>query len=192
MSTDTTVRRRADARQNVQRILEAAIVCFGRTAKATMQDIAQEAGLGRVTVYAHFSSRAALVESALALAIERGDAALEAGLDPARDPEDTLRRLVQASWELSAASANLWSAATEEVGATRVRELHGRPAERVERLLTRGQETAVFRDDLSPAWLVGVLHALMKFALEEVTHDRLQPEQAAELISTSTLALWRP
>lgn len=193
MSTNTTVRRRSDARQNAQRILQAAIACFGRSATATMQDIAVEAGLGRVTVYAHFSSRAVLVERALATAIERGDVLIEADVDADAedDPIGALRRLVEASWALSAASANLWAAAVEELGAARVRELHGRPAERAERLLRRGQQTGAFRADLDPAWFVGSLHALMKFALEEVSHDRLRTDHAAELITTSTLALWR-
>lgn len=191
MSTDTTTRRRSDARQNIQRILEAAIACFGRSATATMQDVAEEAGLGRVTVYAHFPSRAVLVERALATAIERGDVLLDADVDIEADPVAALERLVEASWALSAASANLWAAAVEELGTTRVRELHGRPAERVERLLRSGQQTGDFRTDRDAAWLVGSLHALMKLALDEVTHHRLTPDHAAELITASTLALWR-
>lgn len=191
MSTDTSVRRRSDARQNARRILDAAISCFGRSATATMQDVARQAGLGRVTVYAHFSSRAVLVEAALATAIERGDALLEAGLDSEDDPIKALRRLVEASWALSAASANLWAAAVDELGAVRVRELHGRPAERAEQLLHRGQRTGAFRTDLDSAWLVGSLHALMKLALDEVGHGRLPSGEAAELITTSTLTLWR-
>ena len=191
MSTDTAVRQRSDARQNAERILDAAIVCFGRSASATMQDVAREARVGRVTVYAHFSSRAVLVERALAAAIERADAHLEAGADSdGGDPVAALRRLVVASWELSAASANLWTAAVDELGAARVRELHEQPAQRVERLLARGQRAGTFRSDLDPAWLVGSLHALMKLALDEVVHGRLAPERAPDLITASTLAMW--
>lgn len=192
MSTDTTIRRRADARQNAERILDAAIVCFGRSASATMQDVALEAGVGRVTVYAHFSSRSVLVEQALAAVIERADTGLDLDVDSAgREPVDALRRLVVLSWELSAASANLWAAAVEELGAARVRELHERPAQRAERLLARGQASGAFRTDLDIAWLVGGLHALMKLALDEVVHKRLHPDRAADLIVASTLALWR-
>lgn len=191
MSADTTVRQRSDARQNAERILDAAICCFGRSATATMHDIAQQAELGRVTVYAHFSTRAGLVERALATAIERGDALLEASVSGDEDSVAALRRLVEASWELSAASANLWAAAVEELGAARVRELHGRPAQRVEDLLSRGQHAGVFRADLDSTWLVGSLHALMKLALDEVSHDRLPRDHAADLITISALALWR-
>ena len=72
-----------------------------------------------------------------------------------------------------------------------MRELHGRPAQRVEDLLSRGQHAGVFRADLDSTWLVGSLHALMKLALDEVSHDRLPRDHAADLITTSTLALWR-
>ncbi|MEH1130844.1 TetR/AcrR family transcriptional regulator, partial [Micromonospora sp. CPCC 206061] len=57
--------RRADARQNAEKIVQAAVTCLGRSAEASMNDIAQEAGVGRVTLYGHFPSREALVEAAL-------------------------------------------------------------------------------------------------------------------------------
>ena len=56
MTTKTL--RRADAQRNVQRILDAAVACLAERPNATMADIAKVAGLGRVTLYGHFSSRA--------------------------------------------------------------------------------------------------------------------------------------
>ena len=51
---------RADARRNIQLILDAAEACLTRDADASMSDIATEAGLGRVTIYGHFASRQVL------------------------------------------------------------------------------------------------------------------------------------
>lgn len=46
--------RRADAQQNVERILDAAIDCLSRDSDASVVQIAQAAGVGRVTLYGHF------------------------------------------------------------------------------------------------------------------------------------------
>jgi AcrR family transcriptional regulator len=52
---------RADARRNIERILEAAEACLARNPNASMSDIAAQAGLGRVTIYGHFASRQVVV-----------------------------------------------------------------------------------------------------------------------------------
>lgn len=180
---------RADARRNIDRILDAAITCLSRDPDATMQQIAAEAGVGRVTAYAHFESRGALVEAALERAIERGDAALS-HLDFDGDPHVALQRLVDASWELSALSANVWVAAHGTLSAAQIRALHDRPAQRARKLLERGQRDGAFRRDLPAHWLVNSLHALMKLGLDEVVAERLAYADAADFIARSAIDLW--
>jgi len=180
---------RADAQRNIERVLDAAITCLSRDPGATMQQIATEAGVGRVTAYAHFSSRAALVEAALTRAIERGDEALSQ-LDLHGDPVAALARLVHASWELSALSGNMWLAAHENLTDSQVRVLHDRPAERARSLLLRGQKLGVFRADLPTDWLINSLHALMKLALADVVAGHLPHHVAATYITQSATAIW--
>ena len=48
---------RADARRNVAAILDAAVLCLTRNPDASIADIAEAAGVGRVTVYGHFKTR---------------------------------------------------------------------------------------------------------------------------------------
>src|ERR1700731_535694 len=50
--------RRADARRNIASILDAAQDCLSRDPTASIADIAQAAGVGRVTLYGHFGTRA--------------------------------------------------------------------------------------------------------------------------------------
>lgn len=64
--------RRADAQQNVAKILDAAVACLSRDAGASVSEIAKAAGVGRVTLYGHFPSREALVEAALTRALAEG------------------------------------------------------------------------------------------------------------------------
>lgn len=55
---------RADARRNIERILEAAETLVERRgADASFEEIAREAGVGSATLYRHFPSRMALMES---------------------------------------------------------------------------------------------------------------------------------
>ena len=81
----TRTARRADAEHNTTKILDAAAACLSRSTTASMAEIAQAAGLGRVTVYGRFPSREALIEAALARLLERGEAVL-AGLDLSATP----------------------------------------------------------------------------------------------------------
>jgi len=77
-STDArgTARRtqRADARRNVAAILDAATDCLARDPDTSIARIAAAAGVGRITLYGHFSTRAELVDAVLALTIEHADA----------------------------------------------------------------------------------------------------------------------
>jgi AcrR family transcriptional regulator len=183
--------RRADARRNVAAIVEAATVCLGRRPDATLAEIAEAAGVGRVTLYGHFSSRAALVDAVMSHAIERGHAALEP-VDLTGDPRAALERLIAASWEVVDQGRSILVAAQKELSPARIRELHDEPAARVTRLVERGRAEGVFRDDLPVTWLVATLHNLMHGAADEIHAGRLAPADAAHYISATTLAAFTP
>ncbi len=69
--TATRPSRRADALHNADKILDAAVACLGHNPYASVSEIAQAAGVGRVTLYGHFSSRETLVEAAMIRVLER-------------------------------------------------------------------------------------------------------------------------
>ncbi|WP_199549840.1 TetR/AcrR family transcriptional regulator [Streptomyces sp. N35] len=191
--------RRADARQNADKIVDAAIDCLGRKPAASMVDIAQAAGVGRVTLYGHFSSREAVVEAALARVIERGQGTLDGldGLDASDsdsegDPREVLRRLIESSWMLIAQASGVLEAAQATLSPQRIHDLHAAPERRVLALIERGQEQGVFRDDLPAAWLSNALHHVLKGAAADVNGGRLDPEQAPRFITGIVLAAAAP
>ena len=97
---DRAVReRRADARRNIAAILDAALACLTRDPQASIADIAAAAGVGRVTLYGHFASRAELMEATLGHAVRQADEILDA-VDLSGDPRDALARLVTSSWQI--------------------------------------------------------------------------------------------
>jgi TetR/AcrR family transcriptional regulator, mexCD-oprJ operon repressor len=187
--TGARTTRRADAEHNTARILDAAAECLSRSTTASMAEIAQAAGLGRVTVYGHFPSREALIEATLTRLLERGEAVL-AGVDLTGDPHQALRTLIESSWRLTATAGAVLEAAQAVLPPGRIRELHVKPAQRVEELIGRGQAEGAFRTDLPASWLVSVLHHILKGAAADISSGRLDPSDAPRFITTTVLAAY--
>ncbi|MCZ7379852.1 TetR/AcrR family transcriptional regulator [Micromonospora sp. WMMC250] len=185
----TSQARRADARQNVQKILDAAIICLSRNADASVSEIAQAAGVGRVTLYGHFPTRDALIEAALVRVIAEGEGVL-ASLDLAGDPRRALRVLIESSWLLIARASAVLVAAQMALPPGRIQQLHAGPAQRVDELVRRGQIEGAFRDDLPATWLTSVLHHLLKGAALDVANGLLEQTDAPRLISETVLAAY--
>src|SRR5690348_8100542 len=90
---------RADARRNIAAILDAATDCLARDPEVSIADIAVAAGVGRITLYGHFRTRADLIDAVMVRTVERADAILDA-TDTSGDPADALARLVASSWRI--------------------------------------------------------------------------------------------
>ena len=173
---------RADAQRNRIAILAATPVALRKNPEASVADIAAEAGVGRMTLYGHFKTRAELIEAAVVESLERGDAVLsEVPLDG--EPMQALARLVESSWSLVDQSRALLAAAQKELSASRIRELHQKAEARMRDLLERGQREGAFRGDLPVSWLLTTAHVVMNAAAEEITAGRLDPMDAAHYIN---------
>ncbi|MGW0818303.1 TetR/AcrR family transcriptional regulator [Streptomyces viridiviolaceus] len=183
--------KRADALRSIDAIVQAAAECLGRNPEASLSEIARAAGVGRVTLYAHFASRAEVVDAAMSRAIDRGNEALDA-VDLTGDPLVALARYVEVSWHLVDQARALLVAAQRELPAGRIRELHSGPAARVESLVARGRAEHVFRTDLPIPWLVNVLHSVMHSAADEIRAGRLTSDRAADHITATVLAAFTP
>ncbi|CAL9665994.1 TetR/AcrR family transcriptional regulator [Streptomyces sp. Tu 3180] len=190
MGSRSTVKR-ADALRSIDAIVKAAAECLGENPEASLSEIARAAGVGRVTLYAHFASRAEVVDAAMSRAVDRGNQALDA-VDLTGDPLLALARYVEASWHLVDQARALLVAAQRELPPGRIRELHNGPAARVETLVARGRAEGVFRTDLPIAWLVNVLHSVMHSAADEIRAGRLTSEHAAGHITATVLAAFTP
>lgn len=177
---------RADAQRNRAAILAATPVALRKNPDASIADIASEAGVGRMTLYGHFKSRAELLDAALVDGLERAEEVLsEVDLDG--DPAAALARLIGSSWSLLDQVSSLLVAAQKEVPASRIRDMHEKAEARMRALLERGQAEEVFRGDLPVDWLLAVTHAAMNAAAAESTAGRLRPADAPRFIN-ATLA----
>jgi len=189
MGRSTT--RRADAQRNVEAILRAATDCLGRDPEATLAEIAAAAGIGRVTLYGHFPSRADLLDAVMQHHLERGNAVLEP-VDLSGPPRVALVRLIEASWEVLDQSRSILMAAQKELSPARIQQLHQAPAARVAGLIERGRAEGAFRTDLPVSWLVVTLHHLMHAAADEIHAGRLTADDAPRFIAGAALGAFTP
>ncbi|MGY0496977.1 TetR/AcrR family transcriptional regulator [Nocardia sp. FBN12] len=188
MSPATPHRKRADARRSIDRIVAAARAELSKDPQASIDDIAEHAGVGRMTLYGHFPNRAALVEAALTAALAAGDETLSS-VDLSGNAERAMTHLLGASWDLIAESAALLTAAIETLPAGRIQQLHDSHAERMDKLLHRGREQGEFRTDLPVPWLRNVIHYVLKGAAEEVSAGRVHATDAPGLVTATVLPL---
>ena len=179
--------RRADAKRNVAAILAAAAECLARNPDTSMGEIAAAAGVGRMTLYGHFKTRAELLDAVLARVIADARDTLDA-VDVSGDPRDALARLVGSSWLVVDRLRLVLAAAQRELPAERIHQAHERVLDRVQSLIERGRDAGAFRADLPLPWLVSLAMNVMHAAAAEVTAGRLTSGQAPSVVAGTLLA----
>jgi AcrR family transcriptional regulator len=182
--------RRADASRSVEAILDAAAAVLARDPRAGLADVADAAGVTRQTVYAHFSSRAVLVDAVVDRATGRiGKTLEEARLDDL--PADrALLRLVEIGWD-EIQTTELLLALPADAGDDR----DGARHEPVRRLLTgiakRGQEEGAFDPRLSVDWIADATIALGHAAGDRVRSGGMTEKLAKEVLASALSRLFR-
>jgi AcrR family transcriptional regulator len=181
-------RRRADARRSFDAILNAARIVFDERPDASMEDIATAAGVTRQTVYAHFSSRDALITALLHAVGAETVAAIDAARLDAIPPADALRQFLDIGWQLIRRNPRLLGPAVgrDPPGSNNP---HHAGTARLEQLIRRGQRAGDFGSTLPAAWLTAAILGLFRTAAEQVDTGRLTASQAAAMLLDSTLRL---
>lgn len=183
--------RRADAVRNRAAILDAATECLARDPDVSIKDIARAAGVGRVTLYGHYESRAALVEAVVDRAIRQTDSDLRT-LDLSGDVREAMTRLMSVTWDLTHRFGALVVAAQRDLPSETFRTLHEAPSARVEQLLITGRKQGAFRRDAPVSWQVRAMQSLLHGAVDAVYNGELRADQARELVTSTVLAVLEP
>jgi AcrR family transcriptional regulator len=191
-SSATSVTRRADAQRSIAAILDAGLIWLSHNSEVNMAAIARAAGVGRVTLYAHFASKHDLVDSVVAHAIASADQALDT-VDIDNDPPRiALARLTTSSWQLLSSHRQLRIVGERHLGAARMRAHHDKSVARVRRLIKRGQEAGVFRADQPRDWLVATYYSLLHTAADEVSAGRLRSSAAGDIVAATVISALAP
>ncbi|MFE9775290.1 TetR/AcrR family transcriptional regulator [Streptomyces sp. NPDC005931] len=183
--------RRADAERSIATIVAAALNCFIHDPHVSMTKIASEAGVSRVTLYAHFPSREALLDAVLAHSVEQADAVLQGQrLDEGR-ADEAFSRLIRSSWRILERHAFLLAASEGVIAPARRRRHHEKVLGRVERILARGQEEGVFRSDLPMGWLVTTFYSLLHAAAAEADARHLKTKNVPDILDRTLSSILR-
>lgn len=185
--TAVTSPKRADARRNIEAIIEAATNLLAVDPDASVQDIAKAAGVGRVTLYGHFDSRTALINEVATRAIAQTEEALR-DIDLDGDPRDAMARLIDATWLLTHRFGGVVVAAGKALPPEELRRAHEEPAARARALLERGRAEGRFRTDLPVEWQITTIQAVLHAASGAVHRKEISAADAPRLVNATILA----
>ena len=174
MSEPAADHRRATAERNIEAILDAAERRLERGGEPTIVAVAKEAGVSRVTVYAHFATRELLMEAVVERAVRRTTNALDA-VEPERGPPlEALQRVIEVGWRDLDRNNAIAQAAGELLTADALRRTHEDAHRRLRKLVHRGRRSGDFRTDVPAEWLVTAFHALIHAAGDDVRAGRMR------------------
>ncbi|MGW7646300.1 TetR/AcrR family transcriptional regulator [Streptomyces bobili] len=173
---------RADAERSVRAILEAAERVLAEDAGASMEQIAEAAGLTRITVHRRFANRQALLEALSVSAKQQLIDAIEAARPESGPALVALYRVtanvlrVKSTWRftLSHATAHTSAAAA----------LWGEINTHTVVLLNRAQREGLLLPDADLEWTRRVYYALISEALNRTDADQHPATQDADALAT--------
>jgi AcrR family transcriptional regulator len=166
-----TDHRRAVAERNLEAILDAAERLLERHAQPSIAAVAAEAGVSRVTVYAHFATREALLEALVQRAVAAAPAALA--------------RRAAASLQEPGRHRAMAQAAAEHLDPATLRGAHEHGLAPVRRLLDRGRAAGEFRTDLTAEWQLTCFFTLLHAAGEDLRSGRASAQDALDALTRS-------
>ena len=170
---------RADARRNVDTLLEAALAVFAASGvNAPVREIAEKAGVGVGTVYRHFPTRADLVAAVFRHEV---DACAQAApmLAAEHDPSDALARWMQRYASFIATKRGL--ASVLHAGHPAYGSLHDYFNQRLQptlrALLEAAEAAGEVRGDVEPEDLLGAVASLCMQARDD------RPDHARRMVA---------
>lgn len=177
--------RRAIAERNAEAILDATERLLARGSAASIAAVSAEAGVSRVTFYAHFPSRDALLEAVLERAVRAAAAAIAAAEPDVGPPAEALDRVVAESWRQLDRHDALARAVSEQLSSEARTRSHEAARVPIRRLVARGRRAGAFRTDIPAEFLVALFFAVLHAAADEARAGRLKATAAPAAVSAT-------
>lgn len=173
------------AGRNAEAILDAAEELLEVEGHATISAVAIQAGVSRVTVYAHYPTWDALLEAAVERAVGRTMQALESARPGDGPPAAALDRMITAAWQHLARYGAMARAVAETLSPEAVARTHRAVHHTLAALLERGRADGSFRTDVPATWLVTACIALIHACSDSVRAGQIEQGDAARILRTS-------
>jgi len=186
----TVDHRAATAARNLEAILDAAERLLESGVEPSVASVAKEAGLSRVTVYAHFKTLDDVLEAVVARTVEQSVALYETARIDEGPAGEALQRVVSLSWRQIERHAAIAAAASQRLNPDAMRRAHETARAPLLALVRRGRAEGAFRDDLPEQWLFSATHALLHAAAEETRHGALNADEAEDALQRTISDLY--
>ena len=167
-------------------ILEAAARLLVVDRGASMERIAEAAGVGRTTLHRHFRNREALIRAIAMDAIEECEAAIER----ARLEEGSVRGATERLFDALIPVGERYHFLLAEAQLEDDPELkasEGRIDAPIRALIERGKQDGTFRAGVPSAWILHAVGALLFAAWEGVRDGDLAPRDTTRLVTETLL-----
>ena len=185
MAEPTTDHRRAVSERNLEAILDAAERLLEQHKQPSIAAVAGESGVSRVTVYAHFATREALLEALVERAVGRATSGLAAARPDDGPAPEALERVIAASAHELGRHVAIAGAATAHLDPSTLRRAHELSLAPVRQLIDRGRRDGSFRADLPAEWLVTCFYTLLHAAGEDIRDGGADPAEALDALTRS-------
>lgn len=166
MTGSATRRQRSDARSNHTRILAVAREELSRNPDASLQEIAEAAGVVRRTIYGHFPNRPALIVELADDARQSLEETLATALSDDGEPPQVLARMILASWEVADRYRMLVALGRGGLDERTVDAILAPARAQATAIVERGQRDGAFADVLPAAVLARVTESVALGLLE--------------------------
>lgn len=185
MNTTTEGRaRRSDATANREALLRAAQSLLAADANASLDAIAQAAGLSRRALYGHFADRESLLREVIALGAGRFNAIAE--LTDDADPRVAIARMASRLWREASAVRATANIALDDAHVAETVVALAPLRRRVRELTERGVESGGFRGDMPPQLLAFLVEETARATLRAL---RLTASDAASTVVRVVLSI---
>lgn len=155
---------------------------------ASMQELAEAAGVSRATLFRRFPSRAALVAELCGAAAQAYVRAVDEAAPEDGTPVEALARVVEALGRLASAVGLLGLQPLDEHVEASLLAQTARADDALRRLVRRGQESGSFRVEVDPEWFLAMLTWLLVGAADSVRLGRLTPGAALRHMADTVTA----
>jgi AcrR family transcriptional regulator len=180
--------RRADARRNAERILDATAELLAADPAVSLEQVAGRAGVSRATLYHHYPSRDALLDALTARSVHEVTAAVHAARPNEGTATEAMERVLRATWPVVGRYRGLVVVNPGRLDRTELRARLAPALEPIRRLILRGRRGREFDPELPADWLIGVITDLIHAASRQVTAGAMSPDAAERVLLRTVFA----
>jgi AcrR family transcriptional regulator len=169
-----------------EKLLNLSLSILAKNPKASLNDIAEAADVGRATLFRHFNSRKQLIRELIDEAERRIEKTTQPILEQNLPAAETLEKIIRVLVPIGA-SFHFLSAEAIHVEGDGVDTIYNKQLVLMTDLSTRLKTEGVIAPDIPRAWVAAVLDNLIYTAWVTISDGDIAPNQAPELVLTSFL-----